>query len=332
VKVPFTHRCATHRSSRPVRIDSMRLLVIATALLAPACFAQTPVDKTLLVVNGQPIDGKTYYKRLEVLPEVGTMVDNKFEPAPPGYLALSKLIDEILLLQLAKDKGVAPTDAEVDDLFKKRSAMNPDLMPSLEKIGFTAEDYKYDLRLQLAEYKLTVMGINITDQQVEKHYKDNQYMYTLPKRYKLRVIAVNSEDDKKKVDQALGSGSAFGKVAHDLSIDISRANDGQMGEVPEASLANASAAAIKATKKGNTTDWLTNNNLSVKFLVEDVLEQKVVPLDADLKDKVRRTLMLERGRIRNDVAAMMSNMRKAAKIDYKGTIFDDQLKGRFGKG
>lgn len=310
----------------------MRTFTIVLAALAPMALAQTPMDKTLVIVNGQPIDGKTYYKRMEVMPNVGSLVNDKFVQTTPGYLTISKLINETLMLQLAKEKGVAPTDAEVEAKVKEQSTDNPELLPSLQRIGFTLDDLKYDIRLQLAEFKLQTMGINITDQEAEKFYKEHTNLYTLPKRYVLRVIAVDTDEKKKAVDDALKTGKGFGEVARDMSMDLSKAKDGQMGEVPEQSLIGSSAAAVMSTKKGSVTDWLSNGEVSVKFLVEDVLPEKVVPLDAALKATIRRNMMLDRGRVRNKIGDMMEDMRKRAKIEFQGTVFDGQLKSSFGKG
>lgn len=310
----------------------MRSLLFVLALFGGAAFAQTPLDKTMVVINGQAIDAKTYFKRMEVMPNVGQLVNDKFVPATPGFLTLSKLVNETLMLQLAKEKGVFPTDAEVDAQIKEIQADNPEILSALQRIGFTLDDLKYDTKIKLAEFKLQTMGVNITDQQVETFYKENPKGFTMPKRYKLRVIAVDTDEKKRSVESALNSGKAFGDVAKDLSLDVSRAEGGDMGEIAEGTLAPATLAAVKSTRKGSTTDWLSNDGLSVKFLVEDVLESKLLPLDADLRKNIRRNLMLDRGRVVNNIGTMMVNARKKARIEYQGTPFDDQLKEIFGKG
>ena len=43
----------------------MRTPLLASALLASVALAQTPVDKTMVVVNGQANTGKTYFRRME---------------------------------------------------------------------------------------------------------------------------------------------------------------------------------------------------------------------------------------------------------------------------
>lgn len=310
----------------------MRTAFLALAFAASSVFAQTPMDKTMVVINGQAIEAKTYFKRMEVLPGTGQLVNGKFVSATPGYLTLNKIIDETLMIQLAKDKGVAPTETEIDNVIKERLAETPDLIKGLAKIGFTEDDLRYDTRVQLSEYKLQTMGINITDQEIEKFYKENPTMYTMPKRYKLSVIAVDTDEKKRAVDEALTSGKSFGEVAKGYSMDISKGDGGQMGEVPEGVLTGDTLRGVKSTKKGGVTDWLFNGQVSVKFLVEDILDQKLVPLDAALKATIRRNLMLDRGRVKNKLGEMMANMRAKAKIDLQGTMFDEQLKSSFGKG
>ncbi|MBL8066135.1 MAG: peptidyl-prolyl cis-trans isomerase [Chthonomonadaceae bacterium] len=310
----------------------MRKVFIILGALSAVCHAQTPMDKTMIVVNGQSIDAKTYFKRMEVMPGVGKLVNDKFVVATPGYLAMDKLITETLLLQVAKEKGVSPTDAEVDAAIKERTAESPGLVEGLAKIGFTLDDLKYDTKVQLAEFKLQTMGINITDFEVEKFYAENKGTYTLPKRYKLSVIAVDTDSKKRAVDEALNSGKTFASVARDMSMDVTKANNGALGEVPEFTLTGGTQTAVKAAKKGEVTEWLSNGELSVKFYVEDILDAKVVPLDATLKSSIRRNLLLDRGRVKNDLNKLMADARSKASIEFKGTIFDDQLKKSYGKG
>ncbi|MCW5939417.1 MAG: peptidyl-prolyl cis-trans isomerase [Fimbriimonadaceae bacterium] len=301
--------------------------LLATSALAQA---QTPMDKTLVTVNGQAIDGRTYYKRMEVMPNVGQLVNDKFVPATPGFLVLTKLVNEALMLQLAKDKGVAPTRAEIDAEFARRTKENPELMPGLKRIGFTDEDLKYDISLQIAEFKLTTLGITITDLEVEKFYKDHPADFTKPKRHVLRVIVAQSDEVKAKVDAAFAAGKPFREVARELSEDINRVEDGLMGEVPEANLGEKVREAIIRAGKGRATDWLLSGTTWAMFFVEDTLAAETVPLDAELKALIRRNMALDRGRIRNDIGAMMEETRKKAKIEYGGTAFDDQLKRVFG--
>src|SRR5471030_1100048 len=101
----------------------MRNSIFAAAMLATCwaagsaqALAQDPAVKmvdpgrVVAVVNGDEIKGAEYYRRMEYLEGVGIRLGNQFAEFPPGFLAIQKIIDERLTFQLAKSKGVYPTD------------------------------------------------------------------------------------------------------------------------------------------------------------------------------------------------------------------------------
>lgn len=295
------------------------------ALLSGAALAQ---DIPMLVVNGDAINRSAYTKRLEVLPGVGKVVNGRFVEATPGFLTLQQLVNERLMIQLAKDKGVAPTAKEIDDEIALREKDSPGFVATYTAAGFSTDDLKYDILVQLSEFKLTTMGITITDFQVTKFYEDNKIRYTLPKRFKVRLIAVSSDAEKKAVDDALAGGKSFAEVATQLSRDVSRFDGGLMGELPEGSLGDNIKPVVTNMQKGQTTPWLSSadNQTHIRLFLEDVLAERIVPLDESLKRQIWRTMMLDRGRVKNDVSKMMENKRKASQFEFQGTIFDRQLK------
>ncbi len=308
----------------------MRLIPLLLAAIPLTALAQTAHDATVVVVNGEPIGGATYIKRMEVLPGVGQLVNDRFVPGSPGFLTLSKLINERLILQLARQKGVSPTPAEVDREVARRVEENPELLKAIQAVGFTSDDFKYDTTVQLAEFKLLTMGVNITDLEVEKFYKDNPSSFTIPRRYRLRAIIVAEAAARDLVDTDLKAGKPFDQVARERSVDVTKVEGGLVGNVPEAALGPVYGPAVREKPKGHVTPWIEQEGGFLKLLVEDVLAQQTIPLDAKLRMSVRRNLMLDRGRVRNDLSAMMTEFRKAAKIEYQGTPFDTQLKQAFG--
>lgn len=307
-----------------------RLTAVLAALVAASAWAQTPPDKVVVIVNGESVIGKTYLKRMEVLPRVGEIVNGKFVSSSPGFLTLNRIVNEILLLQLAKEQGVSPTEAEVEAELAKMRKDNPELMAGLQKIGFTEDDLRYDLRVQIAEFKVQTRGINVTDQQVETYYKANIKAYTVAETYKLRIIAVDTEAKRKAAEADLVAGMAFADVAKKHSLHASRDTGGDLGEVPFDEISESLQKFVKGKPAGSTTEWMSGDGLFAKVLVEAVTPGKVYPLDAGLRADIRRIMMLERGEDRNNVGKMMADMRKRAQIEYQGTPFDDQLKQALG--
>ena len=316
-----------------MRVTKHTKIWIAVAALVVASMAHAQVDpnRTIATINGDPIVGSEYYRRMEFLPGVGKMSNQAFFEAPPGFLTLEQLITERLVLQLAKQKGVYPSDPEVEAELKARQEDDPGFLAAWTKGGHTPEELKKQVRYELAQFKIQSFGITVTDQEVDKFYKDNPTMYTNPKQVKLRVIVVNDAAAKTTVDKELGAGKAFADVAKQYSTDASKAIGGEFGTVPIAFLNTATQTAVNAVKVGQSTTWVESTSQEgqtkyVKFLVEDLIAEAKMTLDASLKRNIRKRMMLDRGAVKNNIRTEMNAMRQKAKIDITEPEFAEIYK------
>lgn len=274
-------------------------MLLATAAMPFAAIAQDlDPNRVVASVNGDEIKALEYYRRLELFrPEPQSALVTQ----PAGFQVLRQMISERIIRQLAKSKGVAPAapqiDARVAELYKE----NPNLKEQLAEAGRTEADVRADFVNQESQFNLLTAGLTITDLQVEKYYKDNPDQFQVPKRYKLRMVAVNDDATAKKVDDALKAGKPFADVATEMSLDLStKGKGGEYGEVPETALADATKKAIEITPVNSTTTWIQGDSATrVKFMVEAITPGKMIPLDAELKPKLRRRVMLEQGTNRN---------------------------------
>lgn len=288
--------------------------------------AQVDPNRTVLVVNGEEIKGAEYYSRMEMLSGVGRIVGNQFAEAPPGLLAMQRLIEERVLLQLARERNVAPTETEIQAELKRRTHENPKLLESVKALGLTEADLQRQIRLELSEFKLQTQGITITDIEVEKFYRDNPTLFTLPRRYKLRVIAVRDDQGKKTVDEQLRAGKPFADVAKEHSVEASRGQGGDLGTLPIGMLSENTRKALEASRIGQTTGWLQGEESWAKFLIEGIEPEKKQELDAKLRRSVRQRLMLDRGRVRNDVGKLLREAMAKAKVEVKQAQFAEPLR------
>ncbi len=311
------------------RIAAWTMLAIAAG-----AFAQGDASKTLVTVNGEAIKGDEYVSRMQVMPGVGRMVGDSFISAQPGFLTLQQLINERLMMQLAKEKKVYPTQKQIDDEKAYMERKYPDIKKAYEMLGVTEAEYTYAITVRLCEYNLTTMGVTVTDFEVENHYKTLlSSTYTVPTRYTLRIMIVDTEATKAKVDQEMAAGATFAQMATKYSVEISTKNNGGLlGDVAEGALSETLLNQVKAVKKGEMTPWFLTGSNWTKLLVEDVKQKQVIPLDANLKFEIKRKLMMNGGHSVNTLADWMDEMRAKAQIDYSGTPFDDELKKMFGKG
>ena len=304
--------------------------VVLVVLMVVPAFAQVDPDRVIVRVNGHPIFGREYYMRTEALPNLGQVDSNRrFVQVFPGYLALRWLIEEELIVQLAMDQTVEPSAQDVEEELKLRMEAQPDQVRSMLALGFDENDLRRRVLVDLSEFNILTQGITITDFEVEKQYEDNLQMYTLQKRYDLRMIRVNGDAAKKAVDDALAAGDDFAKVAAQHSIDISKVNGGKIGIVPDGALDPSTRTVLVDTRKGQVSAWVKEGDVFAKFLVEDVRDVEILPLDDRLKKSIRRALMSERGAVVNNVPKMMADFRKTVILDFDNYPFEDDIRRHF---
>lgn len=297
------------------------LLSVGAVLAAAVSMAQVDPNRTVAVVNGVEIKGSEYYRRMEFLSGVGKVVGNGFAQFPPGFLTIEQLITEKLILQVAKDQGVYPTDQEVDAEIKNRVEDYPKLLEDWAASGRSREELNDQVRLDVAQFKILTKGVNVTDQEAENFYNTNPTMFTIPESATLRVIAVPDDDTQNAVDADLKTGKPFADVAKARSVDITKENGGWVGPVSIGALNPNAQALVKKTKIGETTEWMKGETARVKFLVEDKKGAERQPLTPALRRQIRRDTMMTKGKVHNDISKLMAAARKNAKIDIKEKEF-----------
>ncbi len=299
-----------------------RILSFLFLGLAAACaLAQTDPNAVVASVNGDEIKSAEYWHRL-----VWYRVDVRSPLAglPVGFLTLKDLITERLVFELAKEKGVTPSEPEIDAEEKDQGAKNPTLLQDVKDSGRTEADLRHDIAYTLAQYNLRTFGVTITDQQIEEHYKAYPSLYTIPKRYKVRVIVVGDDTATAEVDKDLAAGKSFADVAASRSLDVSKSNGGEFGELSTDNLGTPVAQALEGVKIGQTTVWVKGgqqDSVRVKYLVEDIVPPKLRPLDADLRKQIRKRLSIDKGDVRNTVAADLDAATMKAKIVITNPVF-----------
>jgi len=301
------------------------LLSVAGAGAAMLVSAQIDPSKDVVVVNGQPVKGSEYYRRMEFLSGVGKMTPGGFAAAPPGFLTIQRIVDEKLMLQLCEERKCTPTDAEVKQELEDRIADNPDLLKGWTGSGGTEAELNYAIKLELAELKIVSQGITVTDQEVEAFYKANPTMFTFPKRFKLRLLAVPDEAKRDAADTDLKGGMAFLEAVKKHSDHASKFNDGQLGELPVDVMSANLKAAVEGVKIGTATDWIRTEAGFYKFLVENITPERVQTLDDRTRRQLRRKLAVDRGRVKTDIAKLMADARSKARVEvnipaFKGSV------------
>jgi peptidyl-prolyl cis-trans isomerase SurA len=270
-----------------VRIRARGTLLLAASLaVLSGCQKQTqPVEGVWAVVNGMNIT------RAEVDKYYRTQL-NPDSPEPSQDEALSlklnildELINNQILLQRAKKTGLEAADGEVEDKFteSKSPYTEDEFQRQLKTRGYTVDDLKVAIRQQLSIQKVinreVVAKITVTDQDVQDFYNQNRAQFNVSEpQYRLAQIVVtphkdpglrNRKNDDATTDaearrkaaalaQQLSTGADFAQVAMDYSEDpASSGSGGDLGYVPESSLAQSDPAlkkAVLALKPGQVSE------------------------------------------------------------------------------
>lgn len=277
--------------------------------------AQVDAARVIASVNGEQVKGSEYYRRMEFLTGVGRVVGDRFVEMSPGFLTLETLITEKLLGQMAKEKGIAPTEVELNSEMSLRLQLDPTMLEKWKTSGRTDAELRDQVRVQLTQFKLQTFGVTITDQEVEKQYNENKPKYTTPKRLRLRLVAAPDAATRDLADKDLKAGKPFAEVASKYSVDITRAAGGAYGVMPVTLFSPAFRPAVEPLKAGQSTEWIAAGTTFVKFLVEEVLPEELQPLSPNLRRQIRREMMLLRGQVKNNLTLDMRVLRQKAKVD-----------------
>jgi foldase protein PrsA len=301
----------------------MRKLSLPMFLLLTSAttFAQ---EKTALSVNGESITKDEYFRRMEYLPGLGRVTSKgDFSEQYPAVAALDTLITELLVLQVAKEKGVSPTEAEIDFEIGYRARLSPKLLDSWTSSGRTVAEYRALLKVEIAQFKLQTLGQTYTDKEISDLYElSKESDYTVPMKLKLRVITVKSQKDAEQIDKELKAGKTFEALATLYSTDEnSRLAGGYFGEIQPEFLSEDARKEVTSLKKGEMSKWVKADAILAKFLVQDIIPKVVRPLDDVVKEDLKRQFLLRRGKQKNDVSKWIREARAKAKINISNPSF-----------
>ncbi len=342
-------------------IPRVRTLVIAlllggVALLSVGCGGGGEDDTVIAVVNGEKVTKSQYLKKLETISSVRA-VNPPQSPLQPGQTgevqvaeplsgqALTKIIDEILTLQTAKDEGVLPSKQDVDREQALMEQLNPNYVKNLKAIGFTLEDIRRQLMVRLAERNLLVRGIpKKTPADAKQYIADNPEEFTVPAQVRLRWIVLDDPNLRDDVDRELASGITFGAVAGKYSTAVNaRAENGAFppgrGAQPTPQTMPDEATnpfweAVLKTPKGRVSAWVElpgagGKTSYIKLLVEDKTEKTVRKLSAAEEEMVRRALEEREARDVNDLTDLYLKKLLDAKVEinvpYLKATWEQQL-------
>jgi parvulin-like peptidyl-prolyl isomerase len=148
---------------------------------------------------------------------------------------LSQLIDQELLLGEVRRRGIAISEAEMQqalhDLRGDYSAT--EYLEILRSSGQNTEHWMQQLRIRLLSAKVAASITSgkslINDQQIEEYYLRHLDEYQRPEQLQASQMLFATEDEALKLRNRLLAGESFAELARLHSISPDRENDGDLG-------------------------------------------------------------------------------------------------------
>jgi len=321
---------------RGVRTKMRKWLPLGIAIAAAIMLTGTGCGRnTVGKVNDKEISRAEYYKLLERMAVPLTQGENPVrEPTTgrlireqAGYLALRMLVDRQIILEMAEKEKVMPTDEEITKELERQKKL-PGFNERLKTLGYTQDDLKQDIKVELAAFKLLTKGITVSDDEVKKAYQQKIQQFTVPAQVQVGLILLDNRKKLQEVQAQLNRGVDFHAVALQHSIRLPnmpqvaggvwlRETDETFKQLP------ALWQTLQKTPVGSTTQpqplklptpegkvvdgW-------VIFKVLDKKERQVRPLDV-VKEDLRRILM--QAKSKRQLGRELMQMRAQAKVSFE---------------
>jgi peptidyl-prolyl cis-trans isomerase SurA len=316
------------------------------------------IEQVLVKVNGD-IFTKTELeaRQIAVLRDRGnaaTLKDDELKKALAEITPqiLVDAIDELLLVQMGKEKGYHLSDAQfkewLENLRKEQNLQDDaKFQGALQQEGMSIDDLRKNVerRFLISQVQREEVGskLSITEEEARQYYLSHQDQFTDPANVTLREILVEvptttqggqvgvnvgQEDEIKTKADAIrarvAAGEDFGKVAAEVSASPSKANGGLIGPISTAELSPQLAGMLAKMKPGDMTQAIRSQR---GFQIIKLETAKAATLQAfeSVRDLVADKVHDARQQV--EVRKFLARIRGQAIIEWK----NDELKKAYEK-
>ncbi len=324
------------------------LAALVVAALGTAVSAEI-LEQVLVKVNGEIVTQTEFHRiQLSALREL----PNQQDPSRLSDAELSKLlaqvtpqaivtvIDEMLLMQRAKEMGLTVSDAQfaqVLESIRKDNKIETEAAfeAALKSEGMTLAQLKQMLskRILIGQVQQREIGsrVDVTEAEERAYYDSHLSEFASTPSVTLREIQVNATVDPVKKAASVGAldearekavgirerivkGEAFEKVAAEASDSPSKANGGLIGPISRDEMNEELLKMISAMKVGDITPPLNTATGAQFFKLESSIESTTLPFESA---RARIADRLSSEKIGGEFKKYMSRLRSQAIMEWK---------------
>jgi len=254
-------------------------LVVLAIVIAATVWVLYNRQTAIAIVNGERITRKAFMDKLE---------------SSAGMQILQEMINDKLIAQEAKKAGIEVTDARIDEeMAKVKDNLGDQYDYVLSMYGMTEDSLRVSLKQNLLAYEISTKDVVVTDNQIEKEYKENPDYYKQPAQVKASHILVRTKeeaqavlDELKKITDPGALGLKFSELAMAKSIDTGTAEKGgDLGYFGAGQMAEAFEKAAFALSVGKLSPIVETEYGFHVILCTDKKPENM-PTLAEARDKV----------------------------------------------
>ena len=324
------------------------LAALIAAALATAVSAEI-LEMVLVKVNGEIVT-QTEFHRIQLAalrelpnqPDLSRVSDTELAKilAQVTPQAIVTVVDEMLLMQRAKEMGLSVTDAQFNQVLESIRKDNKiesqeAFEAALKSEGMTLAQLKQMLskRILIGQVQQREVGsrIDVTEAEERAYYDSHLSEFGTTPSVTLREIQVNAIADPVKKVPSVGAlddarekateirariakGEAFEKVAAEASDSPSKANGGLIGPISRDEMNEELLKMIASMKVGDMTPVLNTSTGAQFFKLESSIESTTLPFEAA---RARIADRLTSEKIGGEFKKYMTRLRAQAIIEWK---------------
>jgi peptidyl-prolyl cis-trans isomerase SurA len=251
-------------------------------------------------------------------------------------------VDELLMLQRAKEMNLKLTDQKFDEVIgriRKENKLEDDaaFQAALKQEGMTIEELRQQIERDMMINQVTqqdvMQKIAITEDETKKYYEEHKAEFTTPANVTLREIVVNvpergpngqagvnvglDEEAKTKAeairDRAL-KGEDFAKIATSESDAPSKSNGGMIGPINKTELSPNVQKILDGLKVGGVSEPIRITKGWQLIKLESSTPTVILPFDQAREQVTNKVFLSKRGA---EMEKYVKRMREQAIIEWK---------------
>ena len=232
---------------------------------------------------------------------------------------LNALVDQSLTQQEAKKYHINVSDFEIDNAVENvkssRSLTQEEFEKALEQEGLTVKEYRGNVKKQILQGKLINYAVKskviITESEIKKSYEADTEKYSGTKKYHLRNILMDNENEIKEIKKKLDQKKDFIFLAKKYSIASNASDGGDLGTFDISNFSKSIKDSISTLNKGDYTNVISTAQGFQIFYIEDIVLEGVKTLQ-QAYDEIHGTLYNEQ--VEKKFKTWLESLKKKAHI------------------